>query len=82
MGKGIKGMGELVELRGEVPRELVDVLDAVAISKGTNRMVILRAVLTNWVQTKVHEADLIRRVTEGNGSTAASFPLTRPGAPE
>lgn len=73
---------ELVELRGEVPRELVDVLDAVAFSKGTNRMVILRSVLQNWVMTKIHEAELIRRVTDGNGSGPEAFPLTRPGAGE
>lgn len=58
-----------VELRGEVLREHVDVLDAVAMATpGANRMTILRAVLAEWVDRKRHEAMLIQRVSPGNGS--------------
>lgn len=59
----------LVELRGEVPREFVDVLDAVAqATPGANRMSVLRDVLGDWVERKVHEAILIQRIRGGNGS--------------
>lgn len=59
----------LVELRGEVPREVVDVLDAVvAATPGASRMSVLRSVLGEWVARKKHEAMLIQRVTGGNGS--------------
>lgn len=58
-----------VELRGEVLREHVDVLDAVAMATpGANRMTILRAVLAEWVERKRHEAMLIQRVSPVNGS--------------
>ena len=58
-----------VELRGEVLREHVDVLDAVAhATPGASRMTILRAVLGEWVDRKRHESMLIQRVTGGNGN--------------
>ncbi|MEW6169349.1 MAG: hypothetical protein AB1651_16895 [Pseudomonadota bacterium] len=58
-----------VELLGEVLREHVDVLDAVAMATpGANRMTILRQVLGEWVERKRHEAMLIARVSPGNGN--------------
>ena len=58
-----------VELRGEVLREHVDILDAVAQAKpGSSRMSVLREVLADWVERKCHEASLIQRVRRGNGS--------------
>ena len=65
---------DLVELRGEVPREFVDVLDAVvAATPGANRVSVLRVVLGEWVARKRHEAMLIQRVTAvtGTGSEPA-----------
>jgi hypothetical protein len=59
----------LVELRGEVPREVVDVLDAVvAATPGASRMSVLRSVLGEWVARKKHEAMLIQRVARVTGS--------------
>jgi hypothetical protein len=57
-----------VELRGEVLREHIDVLDAVAqATPGASRMSLLREILGAWVEQKKHEASLIQRVTGHNG---------------
>lgn len=63
----------LIEIRGDVPRELIDVLDAVAqATPGASRMSVLRDVLREWVDRKCHEASLIQRVRRGNGTSAES----------
>ncbi|WP_439606842.1 hypothetical protein [Hydrogenophaga sp.] len=67
----------LVELRGEVLREHIDVIDAVVqATPGASRMSVVRAILDDWCERKCHEASLIQRVTDsqrnrtGNGSDA------------
>jgi len=58
-----------VELRGEVLREHVDVIDAVVqATPGASRMSILREIVAAWCDQKCHEATLINRVRAGNGS--------------
>lgn len=58
-----------VELRGEVLREHMDVIDAVVqATPGANRMTLIRQILGEWVDRKCHEATLIQRVRRGNGS--------------
>jgi hypothetical protein len=62
-----------VELRGEVLREHVDVIDAVVqATPGASRMSLLREIVGAWVDQKVHEASLIERVRRGNGSEPES----------
>lgn len=58
----------LVELRGEVPRDLIDVIDAVAAAERTNRMSVLRSVLREWADREVHRSTLVLRVRRRNGS--------------
>lgn len=55
-----------VELRGEVPRDLIDVIDAVAMARGCTRMEMVQQVLHAWACDRVHESTLIQRVTRGN----------------
>lgn len=58
-----------VELRGDVLREHVDVIDAVAQSiPGASRTSVLRDIIAEWVQREIHRATLVCRVTQGNGS--------------
>lgn len=59
-----------IELRGDVPREFVDTLDAVASARGNgaNRMTILREILADWHRKKLHEATLVARVNRGKGT--------------
>lgn len=53
----------LVELRGEIPRDLIDVIDAVVqATPGANRMSVVRSILEDWCDRKIHEASLIQRV--------------------
>lgn len=64
---------QFIELRGEVPREFVDVMDAVAqANPGASRMSVLREILADWYDRKVHEHSLIERVRRGNGSASES----------
>lgn len=73
----------LIEIRGDVPRDRVDVLDAVAqATSGASRMSVLRAVLAEWVDRKCHEASLIQRVRRGNGSAPEAQRNRSGGRPE
>lgn len=54
-----------VELRAQVPRRLVDMLDAVSLARGLNRTELLVEVLDTWHQTRVREATLIHRLVRG-----------------
>jgi hypothetical protein len=51
-----------VELRGLVPRYVVDVVDAVAIYRGVDRIEVVRLVLKEWADEKRKEAELIARM--------------------
>lgn len=57
-----------VEVRGLVPRYVVDVVDAVAIYKGVDRIEVVRIVLKEWAEEKIREAALIGRMVAGNDS--------------
>ena len=57
-----------IELRGEIAREHMDVLDAVVqATPGASRMALVRQIIGEWVGRKTHEASLIARVRRGNG---------------
>lgn len=62
----------LIELRGEIPRDLIEVLDAVATAERTNRMAVLRTILREWADREVHRSTLILRVRKRNGSRPES----------
>lgn len=58
-----------VELRGDIAREHIDVMDAVAqATPGASRMSVLREIISEWVEHEKHRAMLVTRVTKGNGS--------------
>jgi hypothetical protein len=62
-----------VELRGEVLREHVDIIDAVAqATPGASRMSVLRDIVEDWVGRKLHEHRMIDGVLRGNGTEAVS----------
>ena len=61
-----------VELREEIPRDLVDVIDAVSAARGTSRRQMMIDVLHAWASERVHEATVIMRVTRGNPPLAES----------
>lgn len=57
-----------VELRGDVDREIVDVLDAVAKAKRRSRMEVVEQALREWADGKLHESTLVVRLSRGKGS--------------
>lgn len=62
-----------VEIRGELPVEIVEVLDAVAqATPGASRMSLMREILGKWASQKVHESTLVMRVRGGNGNRTES----------
>jgi hypothetical protein len=61
-----------VEVRGDVLREHVDVIDAVVqASPGASRASVLREIVAEWVAHEKHRAMLVTRVTQGNGNEPA-----------
>lgn len=68
-----------VELRGEILREHVDVIDAVVqATPGASRMSVLREIVALWVDREVHRSSVVMRVWNSNGS-APDAPRNRGG---
>lgn len=61
-----------VELRGDIDRDVVDVLDAVAKAKRRSRMEVVELALKEWAEGKVHESTLVVRLTRGHGNKRES----------
>lgn len=58
-----------VEVRGDIVREHVDVMDAVVqATPGASRMSVLREIIGEWVEHEKHRAMLVNRVAQGNGN--------------
>lgn len=55
-----------VELRGDCPREIVDVLDAISQARRQTRGQLVNEILAAWVDQKRHELMMVERVTRGN----------------
>lgn len=64
--------GDKVELRGWIPRHVMDVIDAVAIARRMPRATLVTQILDVWVQEQMREADLIGRVAGAKATRAAS----------
>lgn len=58
--------GSRVELRGECPRYVVDVLDAVSCANDRTRTDLVNEILGEWADRKIHESTLINRVAGNN----------------
>lgn len=55
-----------VELRGQTPKPIVEVLDAICIARGCDRFDVVNEVLLKWARQVAHEATVIASVTRGN----------------
>lgn len=60
-GSAVNG-SETVELRGECPRAIVDVLDAVSMARDKTRIALVNEILSEWSQKVLHEHSLLSRV--------------------
>ncbi len=52
-----------VELRGQAPREIVDMLDAISTHRRITRWELLIELLSEWRDDKEREAVVVARVT-------------------
>lgn len=57
---------DAVELRGSIPREVIDVLDAWSQAKGMNRVEGMNVILRKWAMNLLREHMVISRVTKNN----------------
>lgn len=55
--------GSPIELRGQAPRTLVDVLDAVSAHRRITRWELITQVLEEWADDRMRETTAIIRVT-------------------
>lgn len=58
------------ELRGDCPKDTVDVLDAISHAREISRTDLVNQILGEWCADRVHEASLINRVSRGNPTLA------------
>lgn len=61
-----------IELRGNCPRLIVDVLDAVSQSRRMTRTELVNEVLKGWARGVLHTANVVQRVTRNNAALAES----------
>lgn len=59
---------EKVELRGNIDRDIIDVLDAVSTHMRISRVSLVEMILHRWARDKHRESTLVLRVTRSNGS--------------
>lgn len=58
-----------VELRGDIERGIIDVLDAVAMHRQISRVELVEEILKEWTDRKVHECTLVMRIANPKGSS-------------
>lgn len=56
------GSTDVVELRGDCPGSIVQVLDAVSLARGISRTALVNEVLGRWADKVRHEASLVARI--------------------
>lgn len=56
-----------VELRGNINREIVDVLDAVSAHLRISRIELVEKILRRWADDKLHESRVVVNVMRGKG---------------
>lgn len=63
-----------VELRGDCPKETIDVLDAISAARRLTRTQLVNEILRDWAQARLHEMNLLQRVTRSNPAPAEPLP--------
>lgn len=68
-----RGAEPTTELRGECPRHIVNVLDAISVAREQTRTSLVNEILGVWAEKVRHEHMMLARVEGGNptGSEAA-----------
>lgn len=60
--RGGRGEALTVELRGECPRHIVDMLDAVSMAENTTRTALVNKILQRWEEEERHKHSIVARV--------------------
>lgn len=63
-----------VELRGNCPREVVDVLDGWSQAKGLTRTAMVNLILHDWAVKTLREHSVFARVVRGNPLLSDAVP--------
>lgn len=61
---------DTVELRGEIPREIADVIDAVSIAEGRSRVQQVIVVLQEWSERQRRISTVLHRISRSNPTTS------------
>ncbi len=62
--------GNTVELRGECPRKIIDVLDAVSHARDMTRTALVNQILGEYTAKILHEVNVVNRVVGFNPTPA------------
>jgi hypothetical protein len=65
-----RGDSNVVELRGECPRQTVNVLDAVSMARNITRTALVNQILGEYAGKVLHESILVQRIAGGNPAVA------------
>ncbi len=57
---------DTVELRGEIPRDIADVVDAVSIAEGRTRTQQVTVILGEWAERQRRIASVLHKITRCN----------------
>ena len=68
---------ENTELRGPCPKHIVDVLDAISMSKRMSRNDLINEILSIYVETRIHETSLLVSIARGNPELAEKIGIER-----
>lgn len=62
----MRASGATVELRGDIPRDIADTLDAVSLAGCRSRMSLVTEILHDWASHKRREAMLVLNLSHDN----------------
>ena len=57
---------DTIELRGQSPKSVIAIVDAIAIANRVDRIDVVNAVLLRWARKQAHTSTVVANVTQGN----------------
>lgn len=71
---------QTTELRGPASKSTVDVIDAYSMARRMSRMELVNQILTEWVETRLHETSVVLSVSRGNPDLTEKLGLKKESA--
>jgi len=72
--KKLRAGHEVIELRCEVPRYMIDFIEAFSKTEGKSRGYIVRRVLNEWIKAEWHKHTLLNNMMRNHGNVLAELP--------